>query len=150
MDSLSSCLRNWRASATTVIHAPQRKVHFRILVEQLGIEDEETSFPRPPNRSWWGEAWKEISRSRVRAVQDGIEEHDLLEAERLRILQDLLPTLATKANQQSAFSVNIPDGEVFHGSFYLAPIMSVERGGTVHYSMTNCLSTFSEIDKWRA
>ena len=150
LDSLTSCLRNWTAPATTVIHAPQRKLHFRLLIEQLGIEEQKTAFPRPPNRSWWGEAWKEISRSRVRASQDGIEEHDLLEAERLRILKDLLPTLATKASEQEAFSVDIPDGEVFQGSFHLNPITSVEKGGTVHYSITNCLSTFAEIDKWRA
>ncbi len=150
LDSLQTCLKNWLATPTTVIHAPQQRKHFRILIEHLSIEQDRLKIQPPSNRSWSEEAWKEIASSRGQAVQDGMEEHDLLDEEIMQILKRLVTDFPDLCNKQLEFKIEIPAGEALQGFFSFFPIIDVSTSVMVPTSRLNGVCTHLEIQQWLA
>jgi hypothetical protein len=143
--SLAQCLRHWATGPTTVIPAPQRQSHFRALIEAL-FEAEPTLML---SRSFVQEAWSEVMRSRSAALRDGMAEADLVRAEKLRILDEMRPRILAKCDSSRAFSISIPQGESFSGSFFLCQVDSVEVGYRLPRDMFGSAIPEEELAAWR-
>ena len=77
--NLHSRIRQWYRPSSTVIHAPQTKRHFEILIKILGIErDVRASSSRTLHRPWSEYAWNEIGRTRGEAIQTGRQENEIV------------------------------------------------------------------------
>ena len=88
LQHLSACVENWAEPASTVIHAPQRRKHFEILINALAIDG------RPVGGvDWWQLAWNEVRHSRGEAIQGGMHEHDIVEEQLTAQLGSLLGTI---------------------------------------------------------
>jgi len=148
LSGLRSCINHWCKTATTVIHAPQQKRHFKILINVLGISfdaHEERWTQRAP---WWQYAWDEIRRARGEAIQTGMQEQQIVD-------QQLLAALATlrdeiRANlHQSVFELMIPDGVAVQGILKFFRVVSVEARLTVPRNELRMLCELERIDQWR-
>ena len=145
LDTLHGCLRNWIEPATTVIHAPQQRRHFEILISVIGVQ----SNGRPVHTQWWRVAWKEIAESRGEAIQVGMQEQDIIAEERQRILAKRLPELRITAEAGDTFRFRIPHDESLEGTFTLYRLAGVERGFRVPRQRLEMITPLTETEAWR-
>lgn len=145
---LTSCLENWARPASSVIHAPQQRGHFAILVRVLGIEDDRTTCPRPPQVPWWRLAWAEIARSRGQAVQVGMQEQEIIQGELLAALNSLPDRLSRLAEGGETFVLPLaPVG--LEGSVTLYHIEAVESGYRVPEAVLRTVVPLNTAYEWR-
>src|SRR5690606_17542437 len=86
---LHSCIRHWCKTATTVIHAPQQKRHFEILISVLGIGFGAHEERWARRAAWWQYAWDEIRCARGEAIQTGRQEQQIVDQQLLEALGNL-------------------------------------------------------------
>jgi hypothetical protein len=150
--NLGACVELWIQPASTVIHAPQQRRHFQILVDVL---DMETRAPRPSADSraagpWWRAAWQEIAASRGLAIQYGMQEQEIIDEELDRIVLTILPAIQELATKGEPFRIAIPPGHSLEGSISFLPIHEVEQGFRVPNSLLKSVVKLSEAEEWRA
>lgn len=148
--NLSHRIQQWCRPATTVIHAPQTKRHFEILIRVLGIEHDVTSPFHSGKHAWWEYAWREIARSRGEAIQTGMREHEIVYEELLGILNELLPELRQRAQNHEFFKVSIPANKPLHGFVRFHRIRSLEEGYLVPDTMLKIICDLDDVELWRA
>src|ERR1035438_7824889 len=95
---LRSCVEHWCEPSTTVIHAPQQRKHFQILIEALAIDSGADNPVGAHGIPWWQRAWNEVRISRGEAIQAGVHGHEAIEDQALAILNGLLPEIRQKAD----------------------------------------------------
>jgi hypothetical protein len=146
---LQSCVRLWCRPPSTVIHAPQQRRHFEILVSVLGIDHDAAPASRPPRRPWWEYAWSEIGHARGEAIQTGIQEHEIVDEQLFDILNDILPDIRLRAAAESIFEVAIPDGRELTGAVRFYRIRSIEGGFLVPDTMLKVICDLDTVEQWR-
>lgn len=147
--NLRSCVRQWCRPPSTVIHAPQQRRHFEILVQVLGIDHDAASATRTPRRPWWQYAWSEIGHTRGEAIQTGIQEHEIVDEQLFAILSDLLPEIRRRAAVESIFEFEIPDGRDLTGVVRFYRIRSLEDGFLVPDTMLKNICGLDTVEQWR-
>jgi hypothetical protein len=146
--SIRNAIRHWCRPPSTVIHAPQQKRHFEVLIEVLGIAGEElSSHSRVP---WWQRAWREIAHARGEAIQTGMQEQEIINAQLTRALVNMLPTVRQLAGRESAFKVDIPEGEELRGRVRFFRILAVENGFRAPESMLKVICELNAVEQWRS
>jgi hypothetical protein len=105
---LHAAIEHWCEPPTTVIHAPQQRGHFELLIQVLGIDFDDKAASHVYPAPWWQYAWNEIRRSRGEAIQAGFQGHEIIEDELLLILEGLVPEIRLKASQGNGFTISIP------------------------------------------
>jgi hypothetical protein len=152
LQDLDKCLDHWMQPPTSVIHAPQQRRHFRILIEVLEMESRET--PTRGARSspgwWWHAAWREVARSRGTAIQFGMQEQELIDGELERVLLSILPEMCNLANDEEAFEIQIPAGPSLSGTVACFRVVAKEEGFFAPDSCLKILQPIASVEEWRA
>jgi hypothetical protein len=149
--NLRSCVRQWCKPPSTVIHAPQQRTHFEILIKVLGIQhDSGAANSRALHRPWWEYAWSEIGHTRGQAIQSGLQEHEITDEQLFVILQDLLPELRNCAKTQDFFQIEIPADQPLQGVVRFYKVRSIEEGFLVPDTILKVVCDLDTIEQWRA
>jgi hypothetical protein len=146
---LRSCIQHWCRPSTTVIHAPQQRRHFEILIKALGLNSVEVR-PNGQRREWWQSAWNEIARARGVAIQTGMEGHDIIEESVLEILEGMLLDITQLAQEGESFELSIPPDRALSGSIGFYRIVSIEGGFRAPDTSIKTILTINACDQWRA
>lgn len=148
--NLRGCVEHWIHPASSVIHAPQQRKHFQILIEVLEME---ARTPRPGSTrstaQWWESAWQEIAASRGLAIQFGMQENEIVDEEIEGEVLAILPELRERAQAGEIFRITIPQGHSLEGSISFYPICDVETGFSVPESALKTLMPISGAEQWR-
>jgi hypothetical protein len=149
--NLRGCVEHWMHPASSVIHAPQQRKHFEMLIDVLEME---SRAPRPNIRRravpWSQGAWQEIATSRGQAIQFGMQEQEIIGEEVDRIVFALLPEVLASAQTAEMFRVAIPVGHALEGSISFFLIYEIEAGFCVSESLLKTLMPVSGAEEWRA
>jgi len=145
---LHPCIRHWCRSATTVIHAPQQKRHFEILIGVLGIGFVAHEQRMARRAAWWQYAWDEIRRARGEAIQTGMQEQQIVDQQLLEALGSLTDDIRAELDRP-AFELTIPDSVAVVGVFKFYRVITIETGLTVPRNELRMLCELERIDQWR-
>lgn len=146
---LPDAIGNWYKPATTVIHAPQQKRHFEILIRVLGVDFDANADPRQRRTPWWQYAWTEIAQSRGEAIQAGVQGHEIIEEQLLLILRCLLPDIQHNAVTMKHFSIAIPSEKELQGEVMFDRVSLIEDGFLVPDSELRVVRELNRIEQWR-
>ena len=146
---LGSAVRNWWRPPSTVIHAPQQRKHFEILVRVLGLDHDPSASQRVKRRPWWQYAWTEIGRSRGEAIQTGMQEHEIVDEQLFALLRELQPTIRASAADGQVFDVELPPGRALAGVVRFYPVCSVDEGFAVPDTLLKALCDLATVEQWR-
>ena len=147
--NLRSCVRQWCRPPSTVIHAPQQRRHFQVLVGVLGIDHEASESSRALRRQWWEYAWNEIARARGEAIQTGMQEHEIIDEELFVILNESLPEIRNQAKMRSVFEVPIPADKPLQGEVRFYKVRSVEEGFLAPEPLLKVITDLDTVEQWR-
>lgn len=142
-------VKDWCRPPSTVIHAPQQRKHFEILIKALGIDNETQAPAHPHRREWWHSAWTEIAHSRGEAIQTGLQEHEIVNEELFAVLAALLPEIRRAAAGQSGFQIQIPAGKSLRGVVRFHFVRSIEEGFIVPENILGTICDLDTIEQWR-
>jgi hypothetical protein len=146
--NLRGRIAHWCKPPTTVIHAPQRMEHFKILVQALGL-DFDVDETKGRKAAWWQYAWNEVRRARGEAIQTGVQEQQILDGQVMTALLVLDPEIR-KNTSQRMFQLPIPSDQPLHGVMRFYKVMAIEDGFRVPPGELRMLCELSRIDQWRA
>jgi hypothetical protein len=147
--SLRTLVHHWSRPPSTVIHAPQERKHFKLLLEVLGLGDETVTAPNGTALPLWQLAWEEIRRSRGEAIQSGFLEREILDEELTAILIRLLPDIRSKLPTTAGFRVNVPVASGMSGDFLFLRVSSIEKGFKLPEAKLKLVQDIRMVDKWR-
>jgi hypothetical protein len=148
LEGLHPRIAHWCRSATTVIHAPQQKRHFEILIGILGIEFDVPVQRAARRAKWWEYAWDEIRRARGEAIQTGLHEQQVVDRQLLESLGSLTDVIRATLDRPS-FELPIPDTASVSGTFKFYRVIDVETGLTVPRNELRMLCELERVDQWR-
>jgi hypothetical protein len=141
--SLDAAMRHWARPPTTVIHAPQRKRHFEILIKVLAVQS------LAGDRRSMGAAWQEVRRSRGEAIQAGVQEHARVMEMGISILHSLRSEAESEATRIDEFAVYAPRESSAFGDFLFMKVEGVEDGYRVPESELRQIQSLEEVVVWR-
>ncbi len=147
--SLHSRVNDWCKATTTVIPAPQKAEHFRILINVLGIYYEQPGGEQRHRPQWWQYAWKEIQRSRGEAISEGRFGQEIKEEKIDALLNDLHTEIGSKCRIDNHFVIEIPSNEELEGKLLLLKVSSVEDGFLAPDTALKKICDLSEFEQWR-
>lgn len=145
---LSLRVKDWCKAPTTVIPAPQKADHFKILINVLGI-DFETDMPHGQRMDWWRYAWWEIQRSRGEAISEGLLEQEIKEEKIEKILNDLLDKISEQCENADDFSLEMSPGNELRGSFRFSKVIALEDGFRAPDTEFKKIIDIREFEQWR-
>lgn len=148
--NLRSCVKQWCRPPSTVIHAPQQKRYFEILIGVLGIDHEVAEGPRKLRRPWWEYAWSEIGHARGEAIQTGLQEHEIVDEQVFLIANELLPKIQSRALAEDFFQIEIPPNSPLQGAIRFYKVRSIEEGFCVPDANLKVICDLDGVEQWRA
>ena len=150
LQHLAGRARRWCKAPTTVIHAPQQKKHFEILIGALGIEHDADAPASVRRRPWWQYAWGEIARSRGEAIVDGTQKQEIKYEELFALLKEVLPELKAEASAGTSYRYLLPVGRSLRGVVHFYPVRSIEDGFLVPDYALKEMTELDSVEQWRA
>lgn len=142
---LHGALSHWRRDPTTVIHAPQSREHFEILITVLEIH--------PGNagslKKWVLLAWEEIAHTRGLAIGQGLIGHANAENEILRSLSGIEGILRNNCKKDDQFLMVLPEDCAEKGQLLFSRVLSTEKGYFPPDSLLRVITEIKEAQKWR-
>lgn len=147
--NLDAGVRHWIKAPTTVVHAPQKRKHFRILMKYLGLHDKAPGVALRDRRLFWEVAWEEIGRSRGEAIQAGVTDHETAEKQLTEYLNRQLNELRELAQMQEDFTVPMRGDGALDGHVQLLPIVAVEDGFLAPDQELRTVRDLGTLNQWR-
>lgn len=147
--NLDSRVREWLELSGSVIHSPQQRRHFEILIHVLGIEGDPISYPRGRRLSWSAAAWTEIAHSRGVAIQHGAERNEIITEELEILLNNEGTTFADQVKPGESFTWQIPSGRSLTGHIRLHAIHEVEDGYRCPEQILKTIEPIEKLLPWR-
>jgi hypothetical protein len=147
--NLRSCVRQWCRPPSTVIHAPQQRRHFEIVVRVLGIDHDPATGARTLRRPWWEYAWAEIGHTRGEAIQTGIQEHEIVDEQLFAILNEMLPEIRRHVEAEAIFLIEIAPGRALSGAVRFYKVRSIEAGFLAPDTTLKEICDLDTIEQWR-
>jgi hypothetical protein len=148
LTSLHSCMYHWARPSTTVIHAPQTRRHFEILIETLGLNSLETR-KGSVQIQWWHSAWNEIAKARGVAIQTGMEGQDIIDESLRDILREMIPAIAAKAEEGESFELDIPADAALTGTVSFYKVIGIEAGFRAPEVELKSVADLKSFEQWR-
>jgi hypothetical protein len=142
-------LWQWTKRTTSVVHAPQKRKHFEILIRHLAIDHLEPSSKSRSGTPWWLSAWREIGRTRGRAIQSGMQEHRMAEEKVLDLLSAKLPEIRKKAWESQTFHLPFPHAEDPDDIITFHRILAIEEGFFAPAGILGTILEIEEVEQWR-
>lgn len=150
--SLRGCVDHWARPPHTVIHAPQQRRHFKILIDSLAIDPDVIALSGQPGREtrpWWQRAWDEIRVSRGEAIQTGLQEHEIIEEQAMSLLNSLLSEVRKASVDSEGFRIQIPSSNELQGAFVFFKVLRVEDGFLVPETEIKCVRDLNTLEQWK-
>lgn len=148
--NLETSIPKWYAPASTVIHAPQRKEYFAIMIKVLFSDNELLlNGAERQKPTFWKDAWDEIQHARVEAIRHGRQESLIIEEQLQKILHECLPEIIAKASEADFFQILIPSSRELRGNVFFNKVIAVEDGFRVPDSDMKKIKNLMDIDQWR-
>lgn len=149
LQNLRNCMEYWAQPPHAVIHAPQQRRHFQILIDALAIDQTATQPTGRDTRPWWQRAWDEIRVTRGEAIQTGRQEHELVEQQALELLKSLLPEIRNKSVGVEGFRLQIPHGNDLRGAFVFFKVLRIEDGFLAPETEIKFVRDLSTLEQWK-
>lgn len=149
LQNLRNCVEYWAQPPHAVIHAPQQRRHFQILIDSLAIDPVVTQSHAQDARHWWQKAWDEIRVTRGEAIQTGRQEHDIIEQQALDLLRSMLPEIRQKATGSEGFRLPIPAGGDLRGAFVFFKVLRVEEGFLAPETEIKVVRDLNTFEQWK-
>jgi hypothetical protein len=146
---LNAVLHNWVKPPTTVIHAPQQKRHFEILMRVLKVDFASIAPQRLRDKPLWQFAWQEVCDSRGEAIHAGFVNHALEEEKLREVLVSMIAEIRGLAAGGASFTLALPDGRAVGGTAFFERVVAVEDGFCASDQNMRVVSRLNEIEKWR-
>ncbi len=152
LEGLSRALQRWARAPGNVIHAPQRRSHFEILIRELRLEKIHTRLDGTAHRqAWWERAWAEITASRGVAIQAGVHGNEALEEELLKALKAIRTKIHDDGLEKGgSSSLVLPGAAGLNGIVFLDRIVSIERGFVAPDGQLRVVQDIGVFEQWRA
>ncbi len=144
---LYSRLEDWCKPPDTVIPAPRRAEHFKILINLLAIDFKDRIADR--RLQWWQYAWMEIRHSRGEAISEGRYTQDLLHENILILLNLLREEIKGKWHFNNDFIVTIPAGKELQGYFRFCRVIDIEKGFLAPDLALGGINELKEFVQWQ-
>lgn len=149
LEHLGDRVQWWCRQATTVIHAPQQREHFRVLIEVLGIEEDRNHYPRPPGVAWWRLAWREIAHSRGEAIQAGLQGHGIINDQIVAILNGPHSDLLSRLSHDEDCEIDLPPDSGLSGFLQCWPVEDSDENYHVPESLLGAIIPLQDAFEWR-
>lgn len=146
---LESALHHWMKPPTTVIHAPQQKKHFEILVRVLQADFSPVAPAYFRGKPLWQFAWQEVCHSRGEAIHAGVVSHAQEEERLCEVLRSMIPDLRGMAAGGTSFTVQLPDGNAVSGAAFFDRVMAIEDGFRAPDQALRVAHDLNEAEQWR-
>lgn len=146
---LQQSLWHWSKPATSVVHAPQRRKHFEILIRNLDIDYSKYTSGFSNKTPWWIAAWHEVTKTRGEAIQTGMQEHRLADERLLEFLNARLPEIQSEAASNDTFYLAIPSHDDLPGMIVFHKIVAIEEGFLAPDCNLRTICDLEEIEQWR-
>lgn len=146
---LDSALHHWTKPPTTVIHAPQQKRHFEILVRVLEANFAPVAPAHFRGKPLWIFAWQEICNSRGEAIHAGVINHAQEEERLVEVLLALVSDIRNRAVGGSSFTLPLPDSCAIAGIAFFDRVVAIEDGFRGPDQKFRVVQELSEVEQWR-
>lgn len=146
---LQKSLWHWSKSATSVVHAPQRRRHFEILINNLEIDYSKYPSLSSNNTPWWVAAWYEVTKTRGEAIQTGRQEHRIADERLLEYLNQRQPEIYIEAEKNDTFYLTIPSQNDLPSMMVFHKILAIEEGFLAPDCNLRTIYDLEEIEQWR-
>jgi len=152
LGGLSNALRHWARTPTTVIHAPQRRIHFKVLIRELPIDHAQLEKNgNAGGLAWWKKAWAEIAASRGVAIRAGVEGHGTIEEALLLALRNMLPTILNGVLKHGdSFQLEVPGVDGLNRDVFLDRVVCIESGFNAPDTELRIEQDLGVFEQWRA
>ena len=147
--TLSQCVNNWAELPHAVIHAPQKRGHFKILIDTLEIESAAAATNGWDKKPWWQQAWDEVRISRGEAIQAGIQGQELIDQQSLKLLRESLSEIKSKALSDEYFRIDILPDRDLQGYFVFYKILRLEEGFLAPDSDIYVVRDLNSLEEWK-
>ena len=149
LQSLRLCVENWAVEPHTVIHAPQKRRHFQILIDALSIDPATAPPPPGDTRPFWQRAWEEILITRGEAIHTGRQEHELAEQKTVELLSSLAVGIRKLAVERDGFLIHSPNGADVRGTFVFFKVLRIEDDFMAPDSELKVIRDLDGLEKWK-
>lgn len=139
--NLDQALLRWMQTDNEVISAPQSQLHFELLINELN----RLSQDQVP----WKDAWAEIQRSRVNAIQDGRIESNIVNDQLLNELNKAKQTIIVKSFQGEFFTESLSQNNGLTGSIDFYPVVDVAGGFRAPHEHLKDIKPISQLELFR-
>lgn len=149
LGTLTSRILEWIQPSSNVIHAPQQRRHFEILIDVLGIEADPVGYPRNRRLAWAAAAWAEVAHSRGEAIQHGTERQEIISEELRTLLHIEWMTFREQVKPDASFTWIIPPGRSLTGRVRLHAILDIEAGYRCPEQLLKTIEPVEKLLPWR-
>lgn len=146
---LGSALHHWVKPPTTVIHAPQQKRHFEILVRVLQADFAPVAPAHFRSKPLWQFAWQEVCNSRGDAIHAGVVSHALGEERLFEVLVSMIPEIRHKAAACTGFTLAVPDSGAEGRIAFFDRVLAIEDGFRVRDQSMRVVYDLNQVEQWR-
>lgn len=149
LQNLRNCVEYWAQPPHAVIHAPQQRRHFQILIDALAIDPAVAQPTGRDTRPWWQRAWDEIRVTRGEAIQNGRLEHELVEQQAVELLKSLLPEIRAKSVGVESFRLHMPPGNDLRGAFVFFKVLRIQDGFLAPETEIKFVRDLNTLEQWK-
>lgn len=146
---LSPALHHWAKPPTTVIHAPQQKRHFEMLMGVLKADFASVAPARFRDKPLWQFAWQEVCHSRGEAIHAGFVNHAQEEESLREVLVSMVSEIRGLAAAGSSFTLALPGGRAVAGTAFFDRVVAIEDGFRAPDQSMRVVHHLNEMEKWR-
>jgi hypothetical protein len=146
---LSPALHNWAKPPTTVIHAPQQKRHFEILMRVLKADFASVAPMYFRDKPLWQFAWQEVCHSRGEAIHAGFVNQAQEEERLLEVLVSMVADIRGLAAAGTSFPLALPSGRAIAGTAFFDRVVAIEDGFRAPDQSMRVVHHLNEMEKWR-
>jgi hypothetical protein len=147
---LDAAVAMWCSPPDSVIHAPQQREHFEVLIRVLGLGHDEPVAGGRPTVPWWQRAWVEVSRTRGTAIQAGVVGHEILQEQKMTFLNTRLPEIRLQAARSDEFRVSSEPDSGLDGEFLFHRALSIEGYFVAPDGELERVHELDSVEQWRA
>lgn len=146
---LSPALHHWAKPPTTVIHAPQQKRHFEILMRVLKADFASVAPARFRDKPLWQFAWQEVCHSRGEAIHAGFVNHAQEEDSLHEVLVSMVSEIRGLAAAGTSFTLALPGGRAVAGTAFFDRVVAIEDGFRAPDQSMRVVHHLNEMETWR-
>jgi hypothetical protein len=149
LKTLEQSLSNWSKPSTSVVHAPQGRKHFEILMRNLQIDHSKYTSGFSQKIPWVMAAWNEVTISRGVASQTGKYEQRAADDLVVEIIESRLDEIIQQAANNDNFHLTVPGDDDLPGIIVFHKIVAIEEGFLAPDGYLRTISDLEDIEQWR-